>query len=488
MSNPYTIARSKFEGNLIAPYQSQGVRWMMMRERDSTPGGVLCDEMGLGKTAQTICTILADTQHNNTLILCPKSVVEQWAAEFFRFAPSLRGHVLIHTGPYRTYDPEVLKKYKIVITSLGLVRPRKEALTTTLHQVRWHRVVVDEAHDMRNRNSATFNSVNALNARIRWCLTGTPVFNKIGDFVTLMAWIGIPRQHVQAGMKACVDRYVIRRTKEEVSVFNEALRLPPCIVENLMVKINAHEASLYAELFAKGQLAVQKAKSSSNGGMYIMEILEQYLRCRQCLAYPDLITRIDKKKWPHKCTKIDVLMDKLEEHPNEKTLVFCNFRGEMDIIQERSPRNTYRIDGSFSHQDRLEQIRLFNEDSTGSIFVIQIKAGGVGLNLQNATRVYITSPAWNPATEIQAIGRSHRTGQTKTVRVCRLITEDVDERVASIEKTLIRLQEAKALEFSKLMSNVGEMGKLPRMGNPDLKALTELFAPPKPSQSEEIVG
>ena len=129
-----------------------------------------------------------------------------------------------------------------------------------------------------------------------------------------------------------------------------------------------------------------------------------------------------------------------------------------------------------------------NEDSTGSIFVIQIKAGGVGLNLQNATRVYITSPAWNPATEIQAIGRSHRTGQTKTVRVCRLITEDVDERVASIEKTLIRLQEAKALEFSKLMSNVGEMGKLPQMGNPDLKALTALFAPPKPEQSEEIVG
>ena len=486
--NPYQYACSKFEGDLIKPYQSEGVRWMMVRERDCTPGGILCDEMGLGKTAQTICTILADTHHTNTLILCPKSVVEQWAAELFKFAPCLREHVLIYGGPQRTRDPEVLKTYKVVISSLGMVLPRKEIMVTTLHGVNWHRVVIDEAHDMRNRKSLTFIHVNALKARIRWCLTGTPVFNKIGDFVTLMAWIGIPRQHVQAGLKACVDRYVIRRTKEEVSEHNETLRLPPCIVENVMVKINEHEAELYDQLFTKGQLAVKRSQTSQNAGMYIMEILEAYLRCRQCLAYPDLITRIDKKKWEHNCTKIDVLMTKLDQHPTEKTLIFCNFRGEMDVIQERANRHVYRIDGSYSQHDRNEQIKMFNEDSTGSIFVIQIKAGGVGLNLQNATRVYITSPAWNPATEIQAIGRSHRTGQKNTVRVCRLITEDVDDRIGSIEKTLIRLQEAKSQEFSKLMSNVGEMGKLPRMGNPDLKALTALFNKPTPEQSEEIDG
>ena len=489
--NPYQYALTKFDGQLIKPYQSHGVRWMMARERDVTPGGILCDEMGLGKTAQTICTILADRTFTNTLILCPKSVVDQWETEIHRFAPSLKGHVLVHTGSKRTREPATLKKYKVVITSLGMILPRNSAMVTPLQCVHWTRVVVDEAHDMRNHKSKTYMAVCALRADIRWCLTATPVFNKIKDFGTLMEWIGVPILHIKAGMRQCIDRYVLRRTKQEVGMFNNDLQLPPCDVENVPVKMTKEEAELYTRIFTHAQQTMERAQQSTNAAMYVMELLTLFLRCRQTMAYPPLASEaMYSEKWDHTTTKIDVLLKKIDEHPDEKSLVFCSFRGEMDAIQNNIKRKVYRIDGSYAQHTRQEQIDQFHEDETGAVFLIQIKAGGVGLNLQGATRVYINSPAWNPATEIQAIGRAHRTGQTKRVKVCRLITEDVDDEVGSIEKSMVRIQMAKTLIFENLVDNVGDMGKLTSiMGSaPNMNALKELFNKPETEQLEEIVG
>ena len=469
--NAYQYAKTRFEGDLIAPYQTYGVRWMIQREHDvgGSRGGLLCDEMGLGKTAQTICTILADRHRTNTLILCPKSIVDQWAKEFVKFAPCFKGKVLVHEGVGRTRDPEELKKYRVVIASMGMIMPAKGCLDTELHRLHWHRVVIDEAHNMRNPKSKVFNCVWGLNVNIRWCLTGTPVFNDISDFLTLVQWVGVLKNHVKAEYHEIVSKYVLRRTKEEVGIHNEALVLPPCDVENVMIDLNEHEREIYGSAW----LAVETALYRVHPNM--IEILVKFLRCRQCLAYPDLASRaMHDTPWEHQSSKMDVLMARLEEHPTEKTLVFCNFRGEMNAIQERATRKVYRIDGSFSQQKRQEQIDGFSNDTQGAIFVIQIKAGGVGLNLQGATRVYITSPAWNPATEIQAIGRAHRTGQTQRVKVCRLIAEDPQEAdVYSIEKGIIQLQEAKTGAFKGLMSNVGEMGKLPAV--PGMSDMMTMF-------------
>ena len=148
----------------------------------------------------------------------------------------------------------------------------------------------------------------------------------------------------------------------------------------------------------------------------------------------------------------------------------------MNAIEKRlTGRNVYRIDGSLSQHQRKEHIDRFRNDATGAIFIIQIKAGGVGLNLQDAVKVYITSPSWNPSTEIQAIGRAHRTGQTKSVKVCRLITDDIDDDIRSIEQSMIGLQEAKALIFKDLLGNVGDMAKIPSMGKQDIDAMKKLF-------------
>ena len=298
------------KGKLIKPYQDQGVRWMMVKERDVTPGGILCDEMGLGKTAQTICTMLGDRKHTNTLILCPKSVVDQWASEIHKFAPDLRDHVLIHGGPNRIRDAEKFNKYKVVISSLGMIKSQ-QTINTELHRFKWYRVVVDEAHDMRTRSSNTFRSINNLDVRIRWCLTGTPIFNKIDDFVSLMRWVGVPRQYIQAGFRQCVDRYVLRRTKTEVGKYNEKLNLPECDIENVMIKLVGEEKKLYTDIYIRARNLINAAENSPDPRAYMMEILVNYMRCRQCLAYPELASKaIYNKEWPHRSSKLETLLGK----------------------------------------------------------------------------------------------------------------------------------------------------------------------------------
>ena len=158
ITEKYKRAIAEFNGKLIKPYQDQGVRWMIAREHDFTPGGILCDEMGLGKTAQTICTILADSKPTTTLILCPKSVIDQWVAEIYRFAPQFKGKVLVYGGTKRTQKPEEIAKYRIVVGSLGMAITRKYKLDTALHRVKWHRLVLDEAHDIRNNKSKSYMS------------------------------------------------------------------------------------------------------------------------------------------------------------------------------------------------------------------------------------------------------------------------------------------------------------------------------------------
>ena len=475
--NPYKIAEQRFEGNLITPYQPTGVRWMMMRERHYVPGGILCDEMGLGKTAETIFTILSDPEIKQTLIVCPKSVLEQWAVEFHRFAPCLHGKVMIHAGGKRNKDPEYINQFKVVITTLGMIAPNKHNNNTELHRISWGRVVVDEAHDVRNEKSITFKFLNHLNAHIRWCLTGTPVFNKIADFVSLMKWIGVPQACVQSDMSGYTKTYVLRRTKEQVCIANEDLRLPECKVTNVFVDLNTSEELVYKEVFEDGRRVAMAMARAQNAAMYMMELIEKYLRCRQTLAQPKLVSLVVEHPYDinQVSSKVTKLLKMLATHPTEKTLIFCNFRGEMDAIHTAVNRKVYRIDGSVTQADRLVRVKEFNEDQTGAIFIIQIKAGGVGLNLQQATQVYIMSPAWNPATEVQAICRSHRTGQTQTVHVHRMIAQDVDKYTPSVEKRILQLQGAKSKFFDELMGSSGDMSNLPVSGCPDIDALKGMF-------------
>jgi SNF2 family DNA or RNA helicase len=444
-------------GNLFAPYQIDGVKWMIGMEKQETgpKGGFLCDEMGLGKTVQLISTILGNLKAR-TLIIVPKSIITQWAEEINRFAPSLT--ISIFDGPGRKIDRTAditIAPYTLLTVKGGTVESK-----TALHTVKWNRIILDEAHEIRNKTSKLFKCVCRLESEIRWLVTGTPVFNSMEDFVSLCVFLGISRNFVQGRTKEIKDIYILRRTKEDLAKISERLRLPPCHFENVELDMLPDEKALYECVFMEAQDTIRDAfrevQSLNSKNMVILECL---LRARQCMIWPQMyLNGIASKnettptKWEGRSNKMETLFRLIGEHPTEKSLVFCQFKGEMNYIQSQLDCPVYRIDGSVPKEERVKQINRFKNESSGAVFIIQIKSGGQGLNLQEATRVYIMAPAWNPATELQAIARSHRTGQTQPVYVKKLIYKEC-ARFVSVEEEMMALQGHKSIVCSEVLND-----------------------------------
>jgi SNF2 family DNA or RNA helicase len=470
---------------LISPYQHEGVRWLVGRELDTVyPGGFLCDEMGLGKTVQLIATMLANPKPR-TLIIVPKSIVGQWCSEVARFAPSLSTYAFDGAGRKL---PEKLPN--IVVAPYSVLPQRPGGPVCELLSVDWDRVILDEGHEIRNRVSKSHIAAKSLRAPIRWIVTGTPVFNSIKDFVALGAFVGIPRVVIQGYTDRIRAQYVLRRTKEDVAQHNARLELPPCDFQNIELEMYPEERDLYSDVFHKGQEIVRHVFSAGTQHMHQMELLECLLRVRQVMTWPQLYLdgialkeESDPEPWLGRSKKMEVLMETIKTHPEEKTLVFTQFMGEMDRIQElltEAGIPTLRIDGGVSKEQREERIKAFKTGPVNSVFLIQIKAGGVGLNLQEATRVYITCPAWNPATELQAIGRAHRTGQTQKVVVRRLIYtgEDGVEPLPSVEQSIMQLQEGKARVCAEVLNDPRLATQVPNVSRTkiNIQTLRKIFA------------
>lgn len=454
INEQYALATANLKGRLFVPYQRDGVRWMLgMEGQTSGPkGGFLCDEMGLGKTVQLISVMLGHPR-DRTLIIVPKSIITQWRDELTKFAPQVSVHV--YDGPDRTID----KRAKVTIAPYTLLSDRKSD-TTPLHRVLWDRVILDEAHEIRNKQSKTFKSVCELRTDIKWLVTGTPVFNSMNDFVNLCTFLGVPKNFVQGRTKEIKDIYILRRTKEDLAKINDRLTLPPCYFENVELDMFPEEKALYECVFLEAQGIIQEAfRHAQSLNSKNMVILECLLRARQCMIWPQMYlngvavqNETKPEVWKGRSNKMETLFRLLKEHPTEKSLVFCQFRGEMNYIQSQLECPVFRIDGSVSRDERVRQIEGFKRVQGGAVFIIQIKSGGQGLNLQEATRVYITAPAWNPATELQAIGRSHRTGQTQTVHVKKLVYKECN-RFISVEEEMMALQGHKSLVCSEVLND-----------------------------------
>ncbi len=453
----YTLAIESLNGRLFVPYQHDGVKWMLgMESQTSGPkGGFLCDEMGLGKTVQLISVMLANPQ-SRTLIIVPKSIIMQWCEEIKKFAPNLKVHV--YDGPNRKLQTD--SHVTIAPYTVTTVRGAENGGDTPLHRVHWNRVILDEAHEIRNKTSKTFKSVCRLMTDIKWIVTGTPVFNSMEDFVSLCTFLGLPKTFVQGRTKDIKDIYILRRTKEDLAKINERLRLPPCIFENVELEMFPEEKSLYECVFLEAQSTIRDAfKNAQSTNSKNMIILECLLRARQCMIYPQMYldgvakqNEVVPEKFTGRMKKMETLLRLIEEHPDEKALIFCQFKAEMNYIQNQLKCSVFRIDGSVSKDDRVKQISSFKAAPQGAVFIIQIKSGGQGLNLQDATRVYITAPAWNPATELQAVGRSHRTGQTKKVYVKKLIYAECP-RFISVEEEMMSLQGHKSIVCAEVLND-----------------------------------
>lgn len=427
---------------LYVPYQVEGVKWMVSREFAKHPGGFLCDEMGLGKTVQTIATMVYN-RLPRTLVVVPSSIVHQWVDEVEKHSNL---SVSVFDGTPKT---EVcITPYSTFVETSTLYGP--------VLGVKWDRVILDEGHEVRNSRTKRFKAIIRLWTKIRWILTGTPVYNSQKDFKSLLMFLTN-----ELAFRETKNDVILRRTKADLVKFNKALELPPCHFEYLEIDRPQTEIVEYDRLFKYYSSRITDDASAN------MVILEGFLRLRQCCIHPSL----SNPEYTGDSKKLDILKQCIIEHPDEKTLVFCHFKKEMDMIRDMlDPIKCFRLDGDVDVVLRSRILRKFREYPTGCVFLIQIKTGGQGLNLQEATRVYITSPSWNPATELQAIARSHRTGQTKPVYVKKLVYTD------SIDESIIELQDHKSLVCAEVLNDPRVANQLPKRKNQNMvKQLRKFF-------------
>jgi SNF2 family DNA or RNA helicase len=482
----YKLATSKLQGRLIAPYQREGVLWMLMRElgKSSVKGGFLCDEMGLGKTVQIISTILGNP-NKKTLIVVPKSIVNQWKEELNKFAPTIR--VALFDGPGRELTKEKFAETDVVVApySVMVKKGQPKGTATEMHRFRWGRIVLDEGHEIRSSSSKIHVSLKLLESDIRWIISGTPVYNSMNDFVALCEFIGVPKSVVQGMTERVRKTYVLRRTKQDVSEFNQRLELPPCDFQNVELEMNPSELALYKEVYEKSQGIIREIFKKADSGMHAMHVLECFLRTRQVMIWPQLyLDGVAKKDdeppdlWERSSNKMEALFRMVQSHPDEKSLIFCQFVEEMNYIESTlnaDGHTVFRIDGSVDQATRVQRLEHFRaSEDQGAIFVIQIKSGGQGLNLQEATRVYITAPSWNPATELQAIARSHRTGQTKKVVVKKLVYRGTEE-LPSIEESMMALQGHKSVICSEVLNDPRLAAQIPDSRTVGIREIKKIF-------------
>lgn len=469
ITDQYALAKNTLTCQLYAPHQTEGVYWMLSMENQSSGprGGFLCDEMGLGKTIQTIATFLGNPQ-KNTLVVVPKSIVNQWVEEINKFAPQLK--VTTFDGPKRTDDSEVLKEFDVVVAPYSMLK------STVITNILWGRVVLDEAHEIRNKQAKVFKFSMNLKSEIKWLLTGTPVFNSMKDFVSLCNFLGFPKELVQAMPQKLKDIYILRRKK------TQEIHAPRCYFENVELEMFKEEKELYQFVFLEAQDTIRKViKSKASKLMKNMFFLECLLRTRQVLIWPQMYyDGVAKKEgetpelWTGRSNKMETLFRNIESHPEEKTIVFCQFMGEMNYIQSHLTCPVFRIDGSKEKFERIEELKEFNYAPQNSVLLVQIKCGGQGLNIQCASRVYITAPAWNPATELQAIGRCHRSGQTKDVHVKKLVYDHTEE-IKSVEKAIMALQKHKSFVCSEVLNDESLQNQIPISGPIGMDAIKKIF-------------
>lgn len=437
-------------------YQEVGVRWLLERERAKEPkGGFLCDEMGLGKTIQLVETFRRN-RVPSTLVVVPKSIVGQWRSELAKFGPELKVHVF--DGPKRVWaDAE------IVVMPYSLIDDIPPTQT-------WDRIVLDEGHEVRNPKSKMCRRLCALNAGIRWVVSGTPIFNSVKDFVTLCSFVGISKGSVLRDFESIRRMYVLRRTREETCTLD---------FQNVELEMYPEERRLYEEAFEQGRETLSHANVNS------MVVLECLLRTRQVMIYPQLyidgLAKKDNKDpelYDGRSRKHEELFEMLKTHSGEKTLVFTQFTGETDYLQEALTAQSYpvfRLDGQVENTERERRIQEFHRAPSNAVFLIQIKAGGVGLNLQCASRVYIMAPSWNPATELQAIGRSHRTGQARKVVVRKLVYKDPSESIPSIEQSIVELQMSKSQVCAEVLRDEKLLRQVPGMSQMKMRTIAKMF-------------
>jgi SNF2 family DNA or RNA helicase len=439
----------------LRPYQKVGVQWLSFL-REAGLGGILADDMGLGKTVQALAAI-----ERPALVVCPTSVLDNWRAETARFRPAWR--VSVYHGTERELDDADL-----TITSYALLRLDADVLENK----RWRSIVLDEAQAIKNPESQVAQAAMRLQGDFKLALTGTPVENRLDELwselhFTNPGLLGGRRDFqertalpVARGERGAVERlrsrirpFVLRRRKGDV-----APELPPRTEMVLKCTLGPAERAVYDAVRASGQREYVEAVQAGN----MLGALEILLRLRQAACHTGLVPGQDD---PPSSSKLELLREVLEEIVSEghRALVFSQWTSLLDRVEpvlEEAGLDRVRLDGST--RDRAAVVQSFQAPDGPPVFLLSLKAGGVGLNLTAADHVILLDPWWNPAVEDQAADRAHRIGQDKPVLVLRLVAEN------TVEERLLALQDKKR---SLVEAALGEADRAAQVTKEDLLSL-----------------
>jgi len=397
--------------------------------------------MGLGKTIQVLAQLqkVSAAEKGTHLVVVPKSLVYNWQAESAKFTPNLK--VLIYEGTKRSGLIKTFKKHDIILMTYAVMRKDIKQLS----EFEFNYSVLDEAQNIKNTTTLVAKAAYLINSKHKLALTGTPVENHIGELFSIFRYLIpslLPKGYSQGRIKSNEDSmkvilrglmpFILRRTKSEVLT-----ELPEKVETILYCDFEKKQEKIYSEMKTFYQKSLTQKSDSSGVPKSKIQILEALLRMRQASCHPGLI---NKEYLGLSSSKIITLMENLESlmARGEKVLIFSQFTSFLSIIKtELDSRNieySY-LDGKTNKRQMV--VNEFKTNPSKSVFLISLKAGGVGLNLTEASYCFLVDPWWNPAVEAQAIDRIHRIGQEKKVFAYRLITK------GSIEEKILKLQETK---------------------------------------------
>jgi SNF2 family DNA or RNA helicase len=463
-----------FKGKL-RPYQKAGYNWLRFLNEYKF-GGCLADDMGLGKTVQTLALLAHEKEKNpeaTSLLVMPTSLVYNWELEARKFTPSLR--VLSYTGTQRIKDNRLFAKYDLVLTSYGITRMDVEILKGFY----FNYIILDESQAIKNPGSIISKAVNELNCRQRLILTGTPVENGTMDLWSQMNFINkgllgnqnmFKKQFLQpiekkndmekaSKLHAMIKPFILRRLKSQV-----ATDLPEKVINVKYSTMTPEQEKAYEEV--KGYYREKIVKEMTIPGLKNQQftLLRGLTQLRQIANHP----KLTDKDYQGDSGKLEDVIHMLHATASEghKVLVFSQFVRHLAIVKEYLENEKIKyayLDGTT--KDRQGQVRIFQEKEEVKIFLISLKAGGVGLNLTKAEYVFLLDPWWNPAVEAQAIDRAHRIGQENKVIIYKFITHN------TVEEKIMALQERKMALAGELIST--EESFMKSLNREDIEALLD---------------
>jgi len=446
--------------HILRPYQVHGFHWLNYLHEVKW-GGILADDMGLGKTIEALSFLHYYKQTHgslNAIVVCPTTLMFNWENEIKKFTPDLTYH--IHHGGERARNKIALNEYNVIITTYGTLRSDIKLLV----EIPFDYVVLDESQAIKNPASKVTRAACLLNAKHRLCMSGTPLQNNTFDIFAQMNFLNpgmlgsieffrqefaVPidkfgEQDRKDHLRKLLFPFILRRTKEQVAkdLPDKTETILFCEMEEEQRKVYDAYRNDYRDKIL-GTIEMQGIQKSQ------LTILQGLMKLRQICDSPAILN--ETEKYPNHSIKLEELAREITENIGDhKALIFSQFLGMLALIKHKLKELDVKFeyfDGSTSAQERERAIQSFQNNHECRVFLISLKAGGVGLNLTAADYVYIVDPWWNPAVEQQAIDRTHRIGQTKNIFAYRMICKD------TIEDKILQLQDKKRVLAKDLIAD-----------------------------------